>query len=423
MTDEGCKMIEIMKKEKVILVIFVIAFVLRASVALVTHLGLSAELEDKIIPLDAREYGIAFDILDSWKGNGIFNMKPGSFPAYSYYMAGIIYAVGHNRINVPLVNSLVGALAVFFIYGITRKISSRRAGYISSAIYAFFPSLIFWSSQNLKDTLCIFIIILSIWAAIKLKEPFRLSHMGYLFVILPLLMALNILRSFMFLFLIYGIVFSFLVGISRPTYKKNILYAAIFYIFMCAIPLHAYIGVLSELPLSIHNFLKDKAFIFNFHRFSDLNKDLETAAIKQYGMATGKAAYAVKVDISSPLKALKYLPKGITYFLFAPFPWSAEGLMQKLTIPETLIWYIIFPFVLYGLYIYRSKWKMFFPVLFFTVITLTAYSLIEGNFGTAFRHRAVLMPLFFIFAGAGISEIPVFWPLTLARNKQGQKPE
>jgi hypothetical protein len=36
------------------------------------------------------------------------------------------------------------------------------------------------------------------------------------------------------------------------------------------------------------------------------------------------------------------------------------------------------------------------------LIVTTSYALVEGNFGTAYRHRAQIMPLFFIFAGVGI---------------------
>ena len=42
-------------------------------------------------------------------------------------------------------------------------------------------------------------------------------------------------------------------------------------------------------------------------------------------------------------------------------------------------------------------------VLAVLVIVVSSYALVEGNFGTAYRHRAQIMPLFFVFTGAGLS--------------------
>lgn len=37
------------------------------------------------------------------------------------------------------------------------------------------------------------------------------------------------------------------------------------------------------------------------------------------------------------------------------------------------------------------------------VIVVASYALVEGNFGTAYRHRAQIMPLFFVFSAVGLS--------------------
>ena len=42
-------------------------------------------------------------------------------------------------------------------------------------------------------------------------------------------------------------------------------------------------------------------------------------------------------------------------------------------------------------------------VLSVLVVVVSSYALVEGNFGTAYRHRAQIMPLFFVFSGVGLS--------------------
>jgi len=153
--------------------------------------------------------------------------------------------------------------------------------------------------------------------------------------------------------------------------------------------------------MSVRSYLYSKGFPLS--KFS-IKKDLEYLHSTRRGVATGNSAFDSDADISTPIKAIKFFPKGLTYFLFAPFPWRTEGLLQKITIPETILWYTIFPFILYGIYIYRVKWREFFAIIFFVTITLSAYSLLDSNIGTAYRHKATILPFLFVFAGAGISK-------------------
>ena len=402
-------MIEKLKASRFILIIFAAALIIRIAAAVIIHYGLSPELRDRVIPPDARKTITTAHIVESWKNNSVYKKDLGTYPLYTYYTASIEFVMGDNPINVPIVNSLLGSLAVFFIYSTAKRIFSKNAAYAAAILYAFFPSLIFWSAQNLKDIPCIFIIAVSIWAIGKLMERFRPQHICIAGLTLVLLSGLNALRSHLFFFLIYGFILHYLVNIRKANYKKHIAYILLLFLFMSLSPQYQYLGILSDIPKyarkQIYKLSGHKE-VLNMPRFS-IAKDIEGINQMQESAALDADSSYAGRDLSSPKKMLKYLPKGMAYFLFAPFPWMAVGLMQKLTIPETLIWYFIFPFVLYGLYIYRSRWKAFFAILFFILIALTAYSLIEGNFGTAFRHRAVLMPFFFMFAGAGISEIPV----------------
>ena len=100
--------------------------------------------------------------------------------------------------------------------------------------------------------------------------------------------------------------------------------------------------------------------------------------------------------------SLRYLPLGFSFLLFAPFPWALESALQTAAAPETILWYPIFLVALIGMRhaILRGSHLAVIPLSVLLIVT-TSYALVEGNFGTAYRHRAQIMPLFFIVAGVG----------------------
>ncbi len=425
-------MIKKIKGAKFVLIIFLIAFIIRVAAVLVTHYALSAEMQDRIIPPDAHCSERALLILDSWRNK--YEIRWIDNDHYHRYVAIIYGILGYHAMIAQLVNSLLGALAIFFIYGVAKRLFNRKVAYISIVLYAFFPSLIFWSSQNLKDAPTIFLIVTPIWLVTVLRERFQLFHLGLLILMAPLLWWLNELRNYIFIFLMYAVTLYFLINISKLNYKRNIIYALYFFLFMSFASPYGRAGILSDIPASVRIFLTrtfpekvplpapirtfltetlpTKVFlpisIRTFFKRTipkprfDIYANLKDIDRRRRGGATGNTAYKFDVDISTPAKAFEYLPKGITYFLFAPFPWQARGLLQKAIVPETIIWYILFPFILYGMYVYRYKWKDTFAILLFLTITALAYSLYSSNMGTAYRHKGNLLPLFFILASAGI---------------------
>jgi hypothetical protein len=124
-----------------------------------------------------------------------------------------------------------------------------------------------------------------------------------------------------------------------------------------------------------------------------MRMDLQRGATSSFGATEGTGTLG---------GSLLYLPLGFAFLLFAPFPWALSTTLQRAAAPETMIWYPIFLLALSGmrLSLFRGSHLNVLPLSVLVVVT-TSYALVEGNFGTAYRHRAQIMPLFFIFAGVG----------------------
>jgi hypothetical protein len=93
---------------------------------------------------------------------------------------------------------------------------------------------------------------------------------------------------------------------------------------------------------------------------------------------------------------------GILYLMFAPFPWQLASLRQSITLPEMLVWWASFPLLVLGLWFsIKHRLRQISPILIFVTMLTLAYSVVQGNVGTAYRQRAQLLVFYFIFVAVG----------------------
>jgi hypothetical protein len=88
--------------------------------------------------------------------------------------------------------------------------------------------------------------------------------------------------------------------------------------------------------------------------------------------------------------------------MLAPFPWQASNLRQAITVPEVLVWWGMIPFIILGtIYTVRNRLRTALPVLVFSFLLTMAYSVFQGNVGTAYRQRTQIQVFLFILMAAG----------------------
>jgi len=106
--------------------------------------------------------------------------------------------------------------------------------------------------------------------------------------------------------------------------------------------------------------------------------------------------------VSTATGAISAVPLGMTYLLFAPFPWQLASLRQSITLPEMIVWWAAFPLLVLGVWFtvsYRLRQAL--PILIFTSMLTLAYSIFQGNVGTAYRQRSQILVFYFIFVAVG----------------------
>ncbi|MDT4898886.1 MAG: hypothetical protein QOH25_3963 [Acidobacteriota bacterium] len=298
------------------------------------------------------------------------------------YLVAVVYSlIGRNMLAIQFINAVIGAATVPVIFLCALHIfNNLRVARISAIFVAFYPSLVLWSSQGLKDGPIIFLIGLSVLATLKLGE--RLS-VKYLSVLVFSLIALLSLRFYILYLMVAAIAGAFIIGMRAITAQS---FARQFVIVVLLGVSLTYLGAFRYASTQYETFGNLEA----------LQRSRLDAAQQ------GESGFGRDIDVSTTSGAISAIPLGLTYLLFAPFPWQLASLRQSITLPEMIIWWASFPFLVVGLWFtIKFRLRQASPVLIFTAMLTLMYSLFQGNVGNAYRHRAQLLIFLFIFVAVG----------------------
>lgn len=334
---------------------------------------------------DSSTYDLGARLLaSSWSGEVIVAPEvQGQVSGYGFYyfVAFFYYVFGRNALLVQFVNGTIGSLTVVLIYTIARILYDVEVARWAAIFMAFFPQMIFWSAALYKDPAIMFCIALCMYGLLGLRERLTFRHL-FLFVAGGL--AILTLRFYVFYFVAFATLGTFVFAQRRGVIGSLLAQAGLVIVFLAAFSV-----VAREETLQRH------AEYFRLERVQVSREDLATAG----------SGFAAEADVSTPTGAIAAIPVGFVYLMFAPFPWAVQGLRQALTLPETLVWYALMPALVRGIaYTVRHRFRAALPIFAFAISLTLAYSLFQGNVGTAYRQRTQITMFFFIFMGVGIVE-------------------
>src|SRR5712691_8771487 len=315
-------------------------------------------------------------VVDSFLGRGL-----GSGWGMVYLVAGVYGILGRNMLAIQFFNSVLGAATapIIFMCGL-HVFNNHRVAKVAAIAVAFYPSLVLWSAQGLKDGPIVFFLALCILATLKLGQ--KLSGI-YLAILVGSLFCVLALRFYVFYMLLAAIVGAFLIGM-RAVSAQSI--ARQFVVVMIVGLSLTYFGITRYASTQFETYA-------TFEQLNLTRMDASQSAQSGFGR---------DVDVSTTTGALSAIPVGMLYLLFARFPWQLSSLRQSLTLPEMLIWWACFPMLVLGLWFsIRYRLRQLSPILIFTSMLSLAYSVFQGNVGTAYRQRAQLLVFYFLFVAVG----------------------
>lgn len=337
---------------------------------------------------DANTYDVfGQSLVQAWRGNEFHTMAYNNFVASGasswgmLYLVAIVYEIiGPNMFAIQLINASVGSATAIIVYYVAQTLFNNiRVSRVAAVLVGFFPSLVLWSSQALKDGLIILALTLCILATLRLMEKITVRYVAILTLSL---IALLSLRFYIFYMMSAAVAGSFIIGMKTLSAQSFV---------------HRFLAV-AGIGLAFTWFGVLQYAELQFDRYANL----QTIQMSREDQAAAGSGFGKDVDVGTAEGALSVIPLGIVYLLFAPFPWQFTTLRQSITLPEMVVWWSAFPLLVLGLwYSIKHRLREVSPILMFTTMLTLAYSLFQGNVGTAYRQRSQLLVFYFIFVAVG----------------------
>ena len=325
--------------------------------------------------------------MKAWQGDPYYQIITNNFTqghASAWGMVKMVgaayYVIGRNSLAIQFLNSIIGSATAILVYHCAQHVYKNvRVAKIAAICVAFFPSLVLWSAQGLKDAPVVFFLVLAILASLRLNEKWSVKHVIILIVALFSILSL---RFYVFYMITVAIGGAFVIGLQKITPTN---FARQFAVLILVGVSLTYLGVTRYAG-------------GQFEKFGTL----EAVQRSRADLARAGSGFGREVDVSTTEGAISTIPIGLIYLLFAPFPWQLVSLRQSITLPEMIMWWLAFPFLVLGVwYSLKYRLRQMAPILIFTTMLSIAYSVFQGNVGTAYRQRAQLLVFYFVFVAVG----------------------
>jgi hypothetical protein len=337
----------------------------------------------QIFAPDAVGYAASGQALAQYWGDGVAvpaALAEGGQGRFSILNALAYLTFAHSSLVIVALTSAAGAWTASLAARIAHHVAGEAASGRAFWLVAIFPSLVLWSALDLRDGFAILAVTGATWAGIQLKERTAVRPLATLLLWLGLL---GVFREYLAPIVALGVAAGFVLG-RRPGLLAN---PAVAVVLVASLTLVLALGGVWQLVSP------------------EISLDRLTAI--RAGLASGSgSAFLVGADTSTPGGALAYLPQGLAFFLLAPFPWAASSALQLLTVPEILVLYWLIPKMWSGgKGMLRRNPSAFWVILAVCASVSIGYALISGNVGTAYRHRAQILPLLLVLAAGGWAPI------------------
>jgi 4-amino-4-deoxy-L-arabinose transferase-like glycosyltransferase len=372
--------------------LFICALAVRFAVSIVVYqFGLVSVIGDE----DASGWAAGIGIYQEWvrKGIGLFelpNALAGAFDGHHkgyYFLTGALFFFSGTAARLPAaaLNCLFGALTVVFAFRIARSLFSSDVAVRVGWWTCFFPSMIIWSSQTLKEPIVIMLETVALYGCVRLKvSGFSLRHILLCAATIVLLIPFRFYASY-----IVGAAVVLALVLPQLTRRRFTIGSAVS-VAGLVVPILVLSGVLAQHEAQFEQ--------FDLNRIQKFRKDVAE------GSGSGVES---DYDLNTTSGLLAGTTVGGAHLMLAPFPWQlGVSLRAVLTLPELVVWWwLFFIGVVPGLiYAIRNRFNDIQPILFFILSLGLLYSMMFGNVGLVFRQRAQLLPWLLIFAAVGIEQ-------------------
>ncbi len=254
-------------------------------------------------------------------------------------------------------NLILYFLLVLFVIKVIMNDTRKNLDYYYVYIISFIPSIFYFSIMNLKETILIFVIVLTIYIASS-----SINIFSKIFLLVPLLYVGTLMRVYLVILIAVMFYIYFLLKKYNKFKEKDN-----FFIFFILYPI--------ALFLFSNSYLQP---VFDYLRGSFLEIQLHSSS--------GLGAYIYAPH--STMDLLITIPYRIIFYIITPMPWETTNLLYFVGVIENYILFI--PLLIYSLINFKIvKSNNFLLMLMSFVFTnILFYSSIMSNAGIVVRMQS-----------------------------------
>lgn len=323
---------------------------------------------------DANAYHVnAVSLVRHWTDGFPIPDLPAGKEGFYYLLAALYGLLGPHRVAGLVVNALLSAALVPLMYDTTRRLFGAGAARYAPPLIVLVPNLLIFSSQLLKEAAILFLIAVMINCATRLTERYSLTSLVLLGGSVSVLLTF---RAWVALVLVGGVLAS--VGFARRDLIAGL-----------GAGLSAVAVIAAALAFGLG---------YSGYRAASKANLKEAQAVRESTSIGVGSGFDAEADVSNPVAALSYLPRGLVTFMLGPFPWQLGRATQLAVVPDLLVWWFLLPSLWRGLGEARSLIGRRMLVILLPALAVSALlALSVGNFGTVVRERAqpllILVPI------------------------------
>jgi hypothetical protein len=300
----------------------------------------------------------------------------GTPKGYFYVNGALFWLFGQTQIPIKLLNAFLGAFAGRYVYLLARGLYGPAVAKRATTFFLFFPSMILWSSVNIRDIWMILLILVVAWRSYVLLNQYSTKALVQL---IGAIFLVSLFRDHLLVAIAAPPVLALMIG-RRGNLGRKLVVSLLLG--------GALIALLGQGSAS---------------EAIESKMSFDALAATRRNLATGASVFQEGASVSTPSQAIAFLPVGLAYFFWSPFPWQITSLLKALSSPEMLGIYYLTPAMIRGLlWTIRFRLRESLQVLLVTGLMTLTYTLGEGNVGTLYRHRAQTTAFYLMFAAVGI---------------------
>ena len=325
-----------------------------------------------------------------------FRMNQYGKHGYVYFIGYFYYLFGFSPWAVKLINCILGALTAVLVFWVAQRCFSTRPARWAGILTALFPSLVLWSTTNLKEVPLTFFTFFILFLTIQLTEARNLRTR--LALLLLGLASLNVHATFRdpsFSVLLAGsLLIGYLLALGFRAHPRRtaagVLILMVLGIALCfwepvgyrirqtlIVPFNWHIGFFTT-PGSSYTYLPPQFYENGYH---------------WQWAESGRLDWTI----------LAAMVRSVFYYVLVPFPWEIYNAVQLFSYPQMIVWYLLLPFSIIGIWEgLRQAQPKTLALILSTIVFVASGSLPNGNVGTAFRLRDMVTPLVLILSCAGL---------------------